>query len=150
MNKFMDYYDYQLLIDDNKYARRKAEIKEIGDSYYHLLCVEFGVMTRRHIQYGFFRNLAGRYTAAFCSEELRYLFIGISLGHMAVEPGEVLEYTVPHEIAHAFLYTIYPKNSIQHGQEWQDIMRLLKLDIAPTREISMLEGASMSKYEQSL
>lgn len=78
-----------------------------------------------HIEYQLnSKRIAGQ---AFLSRNL----IKINPTYLAENPDEMINITVPHEIAHLATHTMYPHAKQAHGPEWKSVMRAIGLPPNP-------------------
>lgn len=71
---------------------------------------------------------AGQAVFARRSREAR---IRINAGLLASHPREMLDDTVPHEVAHVVVFRLYGRKAKPHGEEWKALMRAFGVDPAP-------------------
>lgn len=77
-------------------------------------------------------DLRGRSAGqAIFARRRREIRIRINATLLASHPREMLEDTVPHEVAHVVIFRLYGRKAKPHGEEWKALMRAFGVDPAP-------------------
>lgn len=81
-------------------------------------------------------DLRGRSAGqAVFARRRRDIRIRINAGLLASHPRQMLEDTVPHEVAHVVIFRLYGRKAKPHGPEWKALMRAFGVDPAPCHSL---------------
>lgn len=77
-------------------------------------------------------DLRGRSAGqAVFARRSRQIHIRINAALLASHPTEMLDDTVPHEVAHVVIFRLYGRRAKPHGEEWKALMRAFGIDPRP-------------------
>lgn len=72
--------------------------------------------------------------------------IRINAALLASHPREMLEDTVPHEVAHVVIFRLYGRRAKPHGQEWKALMRAFGVDPAPCHSLPTEPARTLKRF----
>lgn len=77
-------------------------------------------------------DLRGRAAGqAVFARRSRACVIRLNAALLESHPTEMIDETVPHEVAHVVIYRLYGRKVRPHGEEWKTLMRAFGVDPAP-------------------
>jgi len=77
-------------------------------------------------------DLRGRAAGqAVFARRSRQVHIRINTALLASHPQEMLDDTVPHEVAHVVIFKLYGRRAKPHGKEWKALMRAFGVEPKP-------------------
>lgn len=127
MEKFRDFHGYDLFTHiPQEFEKEFFYMARTGRDCYLSLCEEFGAIPEA-IEYNIFRNGSQTSSNGFCVRlpSTGKILVAINIANLVVIPTDTYGRVIPHEVAHAFIKTIYPYKSIGHKQEWKDVMKFM-------------------------
>ncbi|MDA3920828.1 MAG: SprT-like domain-containing protein [Salinisphaera sp.] len=86
---------------------------------------------------------AGQAIFARRSRETR---IRINATLLASHPREMLDDTVPHEVAHVVVFRLYGRKAKPHGAEWKAVMRAFGVDPAPCHTLPAEPARQLKRF----
>jgi len=129
-------YDLALAEDDESGREPAADLQDqavqLTEYWIHRARELTGTSARRlpvpEVAFDLRGRSAGQAIFARRSREVR---IRINAKLLASHPKEMLEETVPHEVAHVVIFRLYGRKAKPHGDEWKALMRVFGVDPAP-------------------
>lgn len=92
-------------------------------------------------------DLRGRSAGqAIYARRSRVCAIRINAALLASHPREMLDETVPHEVAHVAIYRLYGNRVRPHGPEWKALMRAFGLDPSPCHTLPAEPARTLKRF----
>ncbi|RJS94463.1 SprT-like domain-containing protein [Salinisphaera sp. Q1T1-3] len=92
-------------------------------------------------------DLRGRAAGqAVFARRSRRCHVRINADLLASHPREMLDETVPHEIAHVVVYRLYGTRAKPHGREWQSLMQAFGVDASPCHALPAEPVRRLKQY----
>ncbi|MES1925871.1 SprT-like domain-containing protein [Salinisphaera sp. T31B1] len=92
-------------------------------------------------------DLKGRAAGqAVFARRSRQIHIRINAALLASHPHEMLDDTVPHEVAHVVVFRLYGRRAKPHGHEWKTLMRAFGVDPAPCHTLPAEPSRQLKRF----
>lgn len=92
-------------------------------------------------------DLRGRAAGqAVFARRTRRCHVRLNAALLISHPREMLEETVPHEIAHVAVYRLYGRHAKPHGAEWKALMQAFGVDASPCHSLPVQPTRQLKRF----